>query len=94
MYSHKDWFQNIVPAAVSSGEISQIAILRLDGDLYESTRVCLEWLYPLVASRGFAIIDDDGLKGCRLAVDEFLSKLRPRPFLHFVDANVHYFQKP
>ena len=49
-----------------------IAILRLDGDLYESTKVCLEHLYPLLSPGGWCIIDDMGLGGARKAVDEYM----------------------
>ena len=52
--------------------LDRIALLRLDGDLYESTRVCLEHLYPLVSPGGWVIIDDYGLDGCRKAVQEYM----------------------
>lgn len=69
MVYHKGWFQNTVPASVSN--ISSIAILRLDGDLYESTKVCLEHLHPLVVKNGIVIIDDYALHGCKKAVHEY-----------------------
>ena len=47
-----------------------IAFLRLDGDLYESTRVCMEHLYPLVSKGGYVICDDYDLHGCRYALHE------------------------
>lgn len=53
--------------------IEAIAILRLDADLYSSTKVCLESLYSKVSEGGYVIIDDYNntrLK-CKLAVDEF-----------------------
>jgi hypothetical protein len=68
----KGWFESTVPRA--SGEIGPIAVLRLDGDWYESTKVCLEHLYDLVSPGGVIILDDyDRWPGCRTAVDEFLS---------------------
>jgi O-methyltransferase len=68
----KGWFQDTVPKA--RHEIGPIAVLRLDGDWYESTQVCLEHLYDLVVPNGFVIIDDYGYwEGCRRAVDEFVS---------------------
>jgi hypothetical protein len=68
----KGWFQGTLPGA--SHEIGRIAVLRLDGDWYDSTKVCLEQLYDLVAAGGFVIIDDYGYwEGCRRAVDEFLA---------------------
>lgn len=63
----KGWFQDTVPLC----DLTDIAILRLDGDLYESTMVCLQHLYDRVAVGGLIIIDDIDLPGCRLACDEF-----------------------
>jgi O-methyltransferase len=51
------WFHETLPTA----PIEQLAVLRLDGDYYASTRVTLEQLYPKVAAGGFVIIDDWGL---------------------------------
>lgn len=81
MVFHEGWFQDTVPAAVKAGRFPRgIAILRLDGDLYESTRVCLEYLHPLVIVGGYVIIDDYALAGCHKAVTEYLGQhdLRPR----------------
>ncbi|OQY35455.1 MAG: hypothetical protein B6241_00705 [Spirochaetaceae bacterium 4572_59] len=51
-----------------------IALLRLDTDWYESTRVELEILYPLLVQKGVLIIDDYGhFSGSRQAVDEYFS---------------------
>jgi hypothetical protein len=51
-----------------------IALLRLDTDLYESTRHELEHLYPRIPVGGVLIIDDYGyFKGARKAVDEYLN---------------------
>jgi len=62
------WFQNTVPG----NTIDKIALLRLDGDLYESTKVCMKYLFPKLANGGVLIIDDYGLKGCKKAVLEFI----------------------
>jgi O-methyltransferase len=70
---HEGWFQETAPEA--AGRIGPIALLRLDGDLYESTRVCLDHLYDNVVRGGFIIIDDYGtFAGCRKAVDEFFAR--------------------
>jgi len=62
------WFRDTLAAS----PIEQIAVLRLDGDLYESTRQTLDALYHRVAPGGFVVVDDYGvLRECRLAVDEF-----------------------
>src|SRR5206468_5440405 len=69
----KGWFESTVPRA--SGEIGPIAVLRLDGDWYESTKVCLENLYELISPGGIVILDDyDYWQGCRAAADEFLAR--------------------
>ncbi len=84
IHYHVGWFQETLPKAVS--EISEIAILRLDGDLYESIKVCLDYLYPKVVSGGFIIIDDYlYYKGCTDAVDEFLKRNNIRAYLHHAD---------
>lgn len=67
---HKGWFQQTVPLA--HDKINSISLLRLDGDLYESTKICLEYLYPKVVKGGFVIIDDYALEGCKKAVHEYL----------------------
>lgn len=67
----KGLFQDTLKLHVES--IGKIAILRLDGDWYESTKVCLDTLYDSVIDGGYIIIDDFGhWEGCRKAVNEFL----------------------
>lgn len=68
----KGWFDKTIP----NTKISEpIAILRLDGDWYDSTMICLENLYPMVAENGIIIIDDYyAWDGCSRAVHDFLSK--------------------
>ena len=47
-------------------------MLRLDGDMYESTIVALRALYPKLAPGGYAIVDDYGAApACRRAVEDF-----------------------
>ena len=54
--------------------------MRLDGDLYESTKICLEYLYPKINKGGYIVIDDFGsLEGCRKAVLEYLEKHNLNP---------------
>jgi hypothetical protein len=47
------------------------AILRLDGDMYESTMEVLEHLYPDLSPGGYVIFDDYKIKRCREAVHDF-----------------------
>lgn len=71
---HCGLFEQTVPLATEMSAFYQgIAILRLDGDLYRSTQVCLEHLEPLVNPGGYVIIDDYNVVGCRRAVDEYLA---------------------
>lgn len=66
------WFDVAIPNAKIT---EPIAILRLDGDWYDSTMVCLENLYPLVAENGLIIIDDYyAWDGCSRAIHDYLSK--------------------
>ncbi|MZP29456.1 hypothetical protein GTO91_07025 [Heliobacterium undosum] len=70
---HRGWFQETLPNL--GDEMEPIAILRLDGDWYESTMICLEHLFPRVVPGGYVIIDDYGFwEGCRLAVHEYLER--------------------
>lgn len=65
------WFQDTLP--VYRDRIGSIAVLRLDGDWYESTLCCLHNLYDHVSPGGYIIIDDYGsCFGCKRAVHEFL----------------------
>ncbi len=62
------WFKDTLP----NSTIEKLAVLRLDGDLYESTMVALENLYPKLSKGGFVIIDDYGaFEQCRIAVEHF-----------------------
>jgi O-methyltransferase len=62
------WFKETLPTA----PIERIALLRVDGDLFESTRDVLEVLYDRVSPGGFILIDDYGcLAQCRRAVTAF-----------------------
>lgn len=86
---HVGWFQDTVPSAAEG--IGPIALLRLDGDWYHSTKVCLENLYHLVVPGGFVVIDDYGYwEGCRKAVDEFLAETGRQPYLNHIDNTGRY----
>lgn len=74
---HKGWFEETVPQTAAEHPDLKISLLRLDGDWYESTRICLETLYPMVAEGGMVIIDDYyRWEGCTWAVHEFLARHR------------------
>lgn len=62
------WFDETLPKA----PIQKLSLLRLDGDLYESTIIALESLYPKLAIGGFVIIDDyNAFQFCKKAVLDY-----------------------
>jgi O-methyltransferase len=63
------WFKDTLPNA----PISAISVLRLDGDMYESTMDALNPLYPKLSPGGFVIVDDYGIPedSCRRAIHDF-----------------------
>jgi O-methyltransferase len=63
----KGWFRETLPAA----PIDRLALLRLDGDMYESTIQALDALYPKLSPLGYVIVDDYSLPACREAVADF-----------------------
>jgi O-methyltransferase len=64
----KGWFRDTLPTA----PVERIAVLRLDGDMYESTWEALTSLYPKLSVGGYVIIDDyNAVRGCRQAVDDY-----------------------
>jgi O-methyltransferase len=69
------FFQDILQVQENIDNIGKIAVLRLDGDWYESTKICLEKLYDKVVDNGIIIIDDYGhFIGAKKATDEFRMK--------------------
>jgi O-methyltransferase len=62
------WFRDTLHTA----PIDHLAVLRLDGDMYESTIVALDALYPKLSAGGYLIVDDYGaVEGCRRAVNDY-----------------------
>ncbi len=61
------WFKETLPDA----PIDRLSVLRLDGDMYESTIQALDALYHKVSKGGCVIVDDYFLKPCAQAVDSF-----------------------
>jgi len=64
----KGWFSETLPGA----PIATLAVVRLDGDMYESTMDGLVNLYPKLSPGGFAIVDDyNVVQACNEAVDDY-----------------------
>lgn len=67
----KGWFKDTLPLA----PIKELALLRLDGDMYESTMDGLINLYPKLSKGGYIIIDDWGaVPACKKAVEDYRDK--------------------
>ncbi len=88
----KGWFKDTLPSA----PIGQLAVMRLDGDYYESTRDALTNLYDRLSVGGYAIIDDygeDTWTYCRKAVDEFRRERGIEDPLIRVDSKCYYWRR-
>jgi|HubBroStandDraft_6_1064221.scaffolds.fasta_scaffold188773_1 O-methyltransferase len=78
----KGWFKNTLPTA----PIARLAILRMDGDLYNSTMDALTNLYDKMSPGGYVIVDDyKGWPGCRRAVHDFLDRRQLNPEIREID---------
>jgi O-methyltransferase len=64
------WFRDTLPNA----PIQNLAVLRLDGDMYESTMQALASLYDRLSVGGFVIVDDYYLEACAKAIHDFRSQ--------------------
>ena len=76
------WFKDTLPNA----PVDQISVLRLDGDLYESTIQALSVLYPRLSVGGFCVIDDyHPIRACRQAVTDYREKYRITAKINEID---------
>jgi O-methyltransferase len=81
---HPGWFKDTVPPYHGMPMVGpapahhNIAVLRLDADLYESTMICMEHLYPVLSPGGFLIVDDYALTGARQAVEDYFDRVGGR----------------
>jgi O-methyltransferase len=86
----KGWFENTLPLHPNR----PIAILRLDGDWYDSTMQCLDSLYPKLIEGGVIIIDDYYTwEGCSKAVHDYLSKIKSSSQIRSFTGDVCYIVK-
>lgn len=86
------WFEDTLPTA----PVEQLALLRLDGDLYSSTMDSLVNLYDRVVSGGIVIVDDfNNIAECRAAVRDFFhAREDPLPDFEEVDWTAVAWRKP
>ena len=86
----KGWFKDTLPSA----QIESLAVLRLDGDMYESTMDALVNLYPKLSKGGYIIIDDWGvIEACNRAVDDYRQKFGIKDPIIRIDHSGIYWQK-
>jgi O-methyltransferase len=87
------WFRDTLPKLAT--EIDAIAVLRLDGDMYESTIDALTHLEPLVSPGGYVIVDDyNGIDACRQAVTDHRAAHGITADIHEVDWTAVWWRKP
>jgi len=78
----KGWFKD----TLSSAPIERLALLRLDGDMYESTWDALVALYDKVSVGGYVVVDDyHVVEGSRRAIHDFLNSKGLRPEISEID---------
>src|SRR4029079_12709026 len=86
----KGWFQDTLPSA----PIEKLAVLRLDGDMYESTMEALNALYPKLQVGGYLIVDDYGaIASCRKAIHDYREKHQILDEIIPIDLTGVYWQK-
>jgi hypothetical protein len=86
----KGWFKDTLPSA----PVMQLAVLRMDGDLYESTMDILNALYHKVSSGGFVIVDDYHiLPPCKQAVHDFRMRANVADPIQEIDGTGVFWKK-
>lgn len=84
------WLADTLPSAPTG----PLAILRIDLDLYSSTKQCLDLLYDRVSPGGFVIVDEYGdLRSCRDAVDDFRQRRGVEEPIRWADYSGVYWRK-
>lgn len=85
----KGFFKDTMP----NNPIQKLALLRLDGDMYESTIQVLENLYDKLSIGGYVIIDDYSHPGARAATFDFRNKLKLTDPIVEIDGMGAYWKK-
>jgi hypothetical protein len=86
----KGWFRDTLPTA----PVQRLAVLRLDGDMYESTTDALVNLYPKLSPGGFLIVDDYGaVPACCQAVHDYREAHGIRETIREIDWGGVYWQR-
>src|SRR5207244_526594 len=87
----KGWFKDTLPSA----PIEQLAVARLDGDMYESTLDALTNLYPKLSPGGYLIVDDyNVVRTCKKAVADYRTRHGVTEPIRTIDLSGVFWQKP
>ena len=91
----KGYFEVTVPPLARKFQQDQtsISVLRLDGDMYQSTWEVLVYLYEFVSIGGYIIVDDWELPGCRSAIDDFRRCVNSTEPFTFFEAGKTFWRK-
>lgn len=74
----KGWFKETLPIYRHDGTaLESIAVLRCDGDMYESTMDILANLYHKVTPGGYVIIDDWSIEAVKRAIGDYFKGKTP-----------------
>jgi O-methyltransferase len=86
----KGFFKDTLPEA----PIEKVAVLRLDGDMYESTIQALEPLYPKLSPGGFCIVDDyHVVPACRRAIQDYRAEHGINEEIREVDGSAVFWRR-
>ena len=86
----KGWFKDTLPALPTNS----LALMRLDGDMYESTMDALVHLYDKLSVGGYVIIDDYHVVApCKQAVEDFCIAKNITPTIQEIDGVGVYWKK-
>jgi hypothetical protein len=86
----KGWFKDTLPTS----PIEQLALIRLDGDMYESTMDGLTNLYSKLSHQGYIIIDDyHVVPACKAAVHDYCDAIGIQPEIFEIDGVGVYWRK-
>ena len=86
----KGWFKDTLKTA----PIGKLSLIRLDGDMYESTMDGFHALYHKLQPGGYLIVDDYGaIEACKKAVHDFRESKSITEEIHKIDWTGVYWRK-
>lgn len=85
----KGWFKDTLPSA----PIEKLSLVRLDGDMYESTMDAIVNLYPKLSDGGFLIVDDYCIDNCKKAITDYRTSNNIKDEIIDIDGTGVFWQK-